>query len=369
VVSVNDMIFTPIAGAAIGEAMHQLKLFFARSKGSWVHDVLLSLFGGASGIDHWLSRNRPPRAASLDEWGFPTDVVNRFDIWAGLTHLAERPAGVSAQNQLRLGFQTELFPLPGYGEAGSHSRLVWDTTLTQLGLDIQLDASKVQVLDFYVRAAWAGYHHQKIEEAQGSGRISGYSFLIAPASGFQHSLRSLGARGTDELAVVNVLGSAMELLVFHGGWKWKVQLHIYGDMAAVHSIAAEDYEDQGGDLSSAKGVLRLRKYYYAFGMTSQLAVQAQRGPIQVGFEFVDQRFDSIEGLDRFQEEVTDDFPLQDERTLLRAYIAASTPVDRLKVVLELERILRESQMDLKEVRPQRARADETRGTVKLLYQF
>ncbi len=372
VLSINDMIFTPIAGAAIGEAMHQLKLLFARSKGGWVRDVFLSIFGGAGALDYWINSNKPPRAKSLDSWGFPDDIGHRIDVWAGAGFQVDDGSRSSATGTFLSGFQGDVTNVPGYARASNQSRIFWDTTATRLGLDLALSGSELEILQFYVQAAWAGYHHQEIVDESGQnegGRLSGYSFLVGPASGYRHSIRKFGTNESDEMAVVNVLGPSMEVIVFTGRFKIKLNMDVFGDFAAVHSFAVEDYERLGGDLSSAKSVLELRHYYYAFGMTAHGAAQVEVGPLELGFDFVHQTYSSIQGFDSAQEELTDDFPLQDEQSVAKVWLAARTPVERLKVILSLERLKRSGSLDPADRKKQSSSTGQTIGTLKLLYEF
>ena len=369
VISINDMVFTPVAGAAIGEAMYQLATYFARSKGTWFHDVLLTLFGGSSGLHHWTTNHKAPRARHLDAFGFPDDIGHDFNVWGGMA-----TSGKSVLNGpgLAFGLDMNLVRIPGYGKPGTKSRFFKDTVSTRLGGDVILNDSQIESLEFYAQAAWAGYHRQSVRDeslSEGDNRLSGYSFLIGPATGYRHSVRNLGMDGTDELAIVNVLGPSMELLVFREGWRYRITMDIFGDMAAVHSMAAEPYERSGGDLSVTKSILALHKYYFAFGMTGQVSMSAGTEFVEFGLDLQTESFASIQGFDRYQEAITDDFPLEDERQIARLWASFSTPVDRLKLILALENVRRKGVLVTGAGKKQSGSHGDTVGTVKLQYDF
>ena len=65
----------------------------------------------------------------------------------------------------------------------------------------------------------------------------GCSFLIGPASGYRHAVHDYGPDTSDEIAIVNVFGPTLELIVLGKGARIHLEMTVYGDMAAVHSGA------------------------------------------------------------------------------------------------------------------------------------
>jgi len=347
VFSINDMIFTPVAGAAIGEAMHQLRLLFERSSGSIGHRILLTVFGGASAMDHWMSRSQAPQARSLDQHGLPSDVFHSAGLYLGYGGAQKGLSGVNqlkSADSLQVQVGAEITSIPGYSKAGQSDRMIWDTTQTELQISLGLSPQQIDSLYFFAKAAWAGYHRQSISTLAGD-RLSGYSFLIGPSTAYSHSVRTLSDGRIDQVGIVNVLGTSMDLMVFLGGAVVRFKMDVHGDFAAVHSLAMKDYERAGGSLDGIKKIVAQQHYYYAFGMTFRNQLTLDFDYLELGAEYVRSGFSSIQGLDRYQGQVTDDFPMEDLSSLARAWLAVKLPVERLKLLLSWSRYSRTSQLN------------------------
>ncbi len=347
--SVNDMILTPLAGAAIGEAMHQIRLLLERSSGSFGHKVLLTAFGGPSAVDHWLSNNqgRAPQAKSLNEFGLPDDIHHGASLYFGAAHFdrdtSYRP-GHSEDNAYEARLNTEITAIPGYLLPGERDHFIWDTTQTELQAQVGLSPQGLENFYFFVKAAWAGYHHQSIQK-DAAGRLSGYSFLVGPSTQYSHSIRKLSDGSKDEIGIVNVLGTSMDLVYFAKGVKIRLKMDVHGDFAAVHSLAVTPFEEKGGTLAYTKKVLAQQGYYFAFGMTYKAKLTAEYEFIELGLEHSRSSLRSIEGMDRYQKEVTDDFPLEDEVAFTRLWMSTRLPFERMRLFVSYSLYQRSGRLD------------------------
>ena len=107
-VSINDQIFTPLGGTAIGEVLYQLGEFFTTSANTPTNGVLKWIFGPFSNFHRWLDDTPARRTAKMDRFGFRQDIWHRFDLFAGV--------GVAGDTSIgEISAETQLVHLPGYG--------------------------------------------------------------------------------------------------------------------------------------------------------------------------------------------------------------------------------------------------------------
>jgi hypothetical protein len=369
-ISINDMIVTPVAGMAIGEVFTQLGAFFDRGSDNVLTRALGLIFGGPRQLHNWLDNNRPRRTTNVDGLGFTRDVWHQFQLFAG-AGIADvrRSVGGSqvareSRGEVHLGLETLLVNVPEYGRPGRVSRLLTDGNFSQMILRMSASAEGVTDFLFFAKAALLGYYRQDIRgqvDAQGNAMpstLQGYSFFVGAASAFEHSSHARGpGEESDQLAIVNVLGPTMELVYHYRGLRVKATLDVFGDFAMVRSYAIDRMIDEGGrvTVAGAKSTLLYTRYYYAFGLTVAPRVSVAYRGFELGGELRFDGFRSIEGLDRFQERVTNDFPLTDTRLVARVWLSYTLPGDWLRLSLVGERSLRAGSVEGYDVSTQETR--------------
>jgi hypothetical protein len=104
----------------------------------------------------------------------------------------------------------------------------------------------------------------------------------------------------------------VDLSLFRGPLRLRASTDVYGDVASVRTPAIRRYVDRHGD-RGIKSVLAHQGYYFAVGLTlrQELALEYRR--LELVAESNLDFFHSIEGHDRFQDQVTKDFHLSDRR--------------------------------------------------------
>lgn len=360
VVSINDMVFTPVAGAVIGETFHQLSEFFARGEDTLVNRVLSAIFGHVGAFNRWRDKNKPS-GVPTDPHGFPADVWHRFDLFAGAAISHTTGGGGSTRAGVGMGIHTQIVNLPGYGRQGEVSRFIHDTAFSELILQSTLGQDGYFNFLFHVKAAFAGYYRQSIRRDE-RGDLQGYSFFVGPAAAYEMSLNRTDSF-LDHMSVVNVLGPSMEVNFYHRGLHVRLMFDVYGDFAAVRSYALEKY-GESRSLVGAKEVLQSQRYYFALGITASPKVLVNFRGFEAGAELKYHYFDSLEGLDRHQEEVTDDFSLSDQFLGCKAWIGYRLPGEMAKLAFSIERTMR-----MGRIRETSVRDDETTFMMSLVLTF
>ena len=122
VISINDMIPTPLPGMAVGEVQFQFSKFFSRAK-PYPWNILASwLIGGPTTLNQLLNGTLPDRATHFGRFGLPDDVFHdfRFSLQGGVT--VDHASGI-ARPQIGANLKGRIINIPEYGRPGESSRL------------------------------------------------------------------------------------------------------------------------------------------------------------------------------------------------------------------------------------------------------
>lgn len=343
VVSINDMITTPAAGVAIGEVLFQLGEFFNSGKDNLVNRVLGSIFGHSRAVDSWIFKNKPKRSLNVDAHGFSRDAFHNFKVFAGVGATTTGGKDGAVSPEAEIGLNTEIITIPEYErpETVSH-RILVDGNFTQLIVKSSFGEKGLNDFLFYTKAALAGYYTQKLklDEKQ---RLEGYSFFIGASTAFDMSLHK-NDRFTDQLAIVNILGPTMDIVLYYKGARVRATVDVYANFATLRSFAYDEWagQNQGlvdpatGQITGIKTILSREQNYHAWGATGQARLVANYGGLEAGGEIRFDGFDSFEGRDRLQSTVTDDFNVTDSRRRITLWGALRLPRSNWKVGVAFE---------------------------------
>ncbi len=385
VLSINDMIATPLGGATIGEVFYQLTQFLDSGEKGYVTNTVTAILGGPSEIHQWVDKNHPVKSMQVDSYGLNTNVFHEFNVFAGAgVTTSGAPAGQMALES-RFGFSTELITVPGYGRAGKSKKVITDAAFTQMFLETGLGQAGLSEFRFFAQSALFGYYQQDLA-TNGKGQLDGYSIFVGASTAYDIKIDQM-MDFNDEMGVVNVLGPTLDATFYYKGFKVRAKFDAFADFAQVRSVAIEKYMDGKGytqEVSKAKSsddpalkkiaekskvtgmrsILEKEHAYYAYGITTNSQVAIDYGPIQIGARLKTDTFASIQGGDRYQESVTDETKLTDNRLGASAWIAYIIPDSHLVLKLEAEKILRTGTAN--EVKSD---ADEERFTGSALWRF
>lgn len=332
-VSVNDLIFTPQAGPAIGEPLHQLGLFFERGEDNLLTRLLSIGFSPFHFFHRYVGGWTPMRATTVDKLGFPADIWHRFDLFAGASADVD-PQGWRISQQY-IGASTELINVPEYNKPGNVTHSLPAGSVTNMRLSWLVDNRGIHQSDFVSRAMLGGVYDQSVTSDDANG-LSGHALFAGPSTAFNYATHTYDTRADDKLGIVNALGGTVDATIYQGRLRARIGLEAYADFAAVNSMAIDDYLDEYGH-EGLKTVLQQRQYYFAIGATIRPTVSVSYRGIEFGGQVTQDFFESVEGLDRFQERVKNDIHLADRRTMQRYWLSIALPGDDSKrVQFELE---------------------------------
>jgi hypothetical protein len=346
VIAINDQIMTGLGGFAVGEPWYQIGHFLCHQPGPV--ERVLGFLNPAVKLNHWLDR-RDPAAEDFVRPGW-----HELRLFAGARRLTID--GGATGTDVYFGFEARLLGLPEYGKPGLVRRSVKDPFSSEMTLDYATRGGHAEETRFATRAVALGRFVQKIDE-----NGDGYSLTVGLGSSFELFKKrpladydavpvpvktDLGRlrldeprRFTDKLAVLHLAGPVLDLTVFRRGLKLRTTVEATLDFALVNSSALNDYS-RNHDISGLKTTVYYYGYYYGLGGTVSASARLDlkgfraRGLASYG------AWGSIDFLDRFQAEVTNNAPLGDTRVRLLAGLGWKVPRLPIELFADVEAVRR-----------------------------
>ncbi len=321
-VSVNDQVFTPVGGIALGEVAFQLGEYLnsAPGGGGWAQRVA----GATLGFPRWLHDRfdgaRAPEDQPADDLGFSSAFSHRFRL-VYEQHQLDNDAGTEDTYHGALA-EAELVSMPGHMKAGSFETGFSHGNFSELSLRVGSAGRGVDDFDLRARATLAGWYGQSVRE-DARGALHGQGTMVGVATAFRHTDQHLLDR-TDQIAVAHVVGPTADVRLLTGDLSVRFGADVYGDFAAVRSLAFADWHRENG-AQGIKSVLYKRGYYYGYGYSARLRAELAFRGVEMGGSLRWGAWRSIEGLDREQESVTRDVPMADRQLEYEAWLGYTLP--------------------------------------------
>jgi hypothetical protein len=130
----------------------------------------------------------------------------------------------------------------------------------------------------------------------------------------------------DRLGIAHLPGLGADFLVRSGPVAFSSYARLHGDFAGIHSAAFSAWAaDTMRRADRTKSILTRRGYYYAWGVSTRVGSELRIGPFDARAELTLGTYDSLEDLDRSQEELTLDPQAFDRRLELDASVGLTVP--------------------------------------------
>ncbi len=301
VVSLNDMIVTPIAGFSLGESLFQFSRYAHRPGTGWALRALSDILDPAGCVNRWLSGRRD----RLDARAGWADARGEFSIAGGVSSgIKGTPAGPTIRIAMDSRFSD--FTISGRHQT-AYSGLCADLEFSKSGFSRFSATSRVLFWNWFRSRNVAG-------GAAGTSGSAGSRFILGLASGLDFA--SLAYRGFyDRFITVDGLGlMARWAAKTAAGGEFALSAEAYGSFSAARPAALDAYRIRD-DLFYAKTSLRVWEYYWALGYSLVLGAEWRGKGLEARGEIRHHALDSIEGRDRFPSSVARDFDLTDHRTI------------------------------------------------------
>jgi hypothetical protein len=344
-VSINDVIATPVGGAAIGETLMQLGGFFKRGRKSFVTDALSVLLAPARAINDWADGEAPLRSGDVDDLGLAREPWHRFDLFAGAsatwqpTDAPDRAH--TAYGDARLGLDTRVVALPGYAGAAQRSAIFDDGNASHFRFDMAMSEGKLHDALFLAEVMPAGYYwrHASLDDR---GRLRGDGALVGLRASFEYAAHTYDrgrGRPMDVVVTVSPIGIGAEYTHDAGPFRLRSRVDVAGGLVGVVSDALVDYRRRhAGDDTDLQTVLREQGYYHALGVTLMPSVSLTYGAFELGGRARLDSFAGIRGFDEQQDRIAHEHVLADRRVELAASVTYRLPGTHFIASLEGRRL-------------------------------
>jgi len=338
--STNDLIFTPLGGAVIGEATYRLGRLFASGSpnlGNCLGAIIFAPVAAMNDPDVCRSGARPP----YDAYGLSRWLPHLLEMQAGLSYSRFDSGPVSGD--AALGFSTDIVSHRWYGRSGQASTTVRPGDWTTLQLGTLIDGRGVQGLAFHADMTWWGRYRRRFDEGGPAlGAPDGRGLMLAVRSSFDYDDRTI-PDGLDRVANVGLAGPVVELRRRRGRLAVRATVAAEYGFALVTSLAYPAAATASAG-ETIKSELRKQGYYYAQSVTGRASLRAELAGWELLLQGRIAGFWSINGDDRFQEKITDNFSLSDQRTEMHAAVRAPLFRGPLVVSISADQLDRQSEL-------------------------
>jgi len=306
-VSINDLIVTQGAGMPIGEFAN--KLFRYANAIPENASLGKKILAWTLGFPYWAHRaaDGDPTYADgpFDEHGYSSTIGSH--LFAGyrakLHDYGEQPL---ATHGFTLGGR--LSTIPGEGRPGSFAMFFHEADIVSLTLDAGFGQDAVEV-ELYTDNHLLGLYAQDLDDS-GDGDALALGLNLA----YRYRFWNLNTYN-DRLGILHLPGVGTDYTHHSGPVTFSTYWRFNGDFAGLHAPAYGAWADANvhpGD--RPKSILRKHGYAYAWGLSSRFGGRLELAPIDIKVDGWLGAYDSQEGLDRAQAELTLD-PDSDDRIL------------------------------------------------------
>lgn len=316
IISINDLIVTPVGGMAVGEAFFQLgnylnsrqprprKLHEVTGAGEFGRRMGSMTFGLPRHANDALDGPPPAPLVPDDALGLSSAYTHRFDVFMGESFVANDEGKIGAVTVL--GASSEIIALPGFLRAGRFGTWFGNGNFSRLAVSGAFDDG-LREFSFAAGAHLFGHYEQNLRPRPGG--LHGTAYEIAGLTALHYSERSMLHR-YDQYALVHLLAPTVNVWLECGPAHLRFDVDLAPDFAAPMSLAYEPWTDAFGR-EGTKSSLLSHSYYFAWGLSAGAHASVAVDDVSVGLKARYGRYESIDGIERMQEEVTRDVHLRD----------------------------------------------------------
>jgi hypothetical protein len=331
VAAINDMIFTPVAGIAIGEPMIRTAALLREGMLGPVGQGLAALLDPIGTVNNAFEGGHRRGGENLDAHGLPLRYGHRLQFATGAAVASF--SGGQTRDEMELGADLLVDATPELASPGHRDGVAGAGVLTWLAGGGAIGDGKVVAASLDTKLSIVG---RQTRQAEGPDEL-----LVTRArrtfwglgSGFEYWMRGRPNAAADYLGIAKLLGPLATWRLEQGPLCLQAMADATYDFALVTSMGLDGYEAADGTVG-LPNVLIQKRYYYAQGFSGSLRLLAQYGRWELGAVVREDDFWWIHGRNRI-EPATPGPPGSDRRGIYRAWLGLR-PWKRLPFDLTLE---------------------------------
>jgi hypothetical protein len=300
--SINDLVFTIAGGMPLGEFFVKLGDYVnsAPGGGRLGHRIAARSLGLPRFVHAAIDDEALPPEIGTDSLGFSGAFGHAFRIAYQPALLSNDRGAEGVLHRAVLG--AEIVAMPGFLRPGSFSQSFTDANFTDLHVRLGWGDHGTDEVDIESKVTLAGHYSQSFAATEGGPR--GHAAMIGVGPGWRfHATKLLGR--PDQLSTVHLLGPHAELWLASGPLHARLGGEAHVDFGALRSLAYDAAREAHPE-ESLKSVLVRQGYAYHFGWSARARSAVGVGPLEIGAELGYGAYDSIDALDRNQEELVRD---------------------------------------------------------------
>jgi hypothetical protein len=346
VVSMNDLVVTPFGGMAMGEFFYQLGNYLnseppsGRSHagvGEALHQSVKATVGLPRDLHNAIDTPRPPPSVPRDNLGLSSAYWHRFRVLAAVESLSNHRGLFGPLVGWDGSF--ELAALPGFLRVGQFERGFSNGNFTSFNVRLAF-AGEAHDSELSFDSHLFG-HYQQDFRATAHGK-RGYANEAALGVGLDYLTRTANGQ-SDAYGVVHLLRPTERVWVTLGPLLLNFNLDLAADFAGVHSIAYETYVEPYSPEGSKSSLLR-HGYAHSWGFSGGTGAALQADGLELGARARWGRYESIEGAERYEEDVTREPHGSETLLKVAAYLRVEPARSLFSGKVELARDLRFSSL-------------------------
>lgn len=307
--SINDMIYTPAGGIAIGSFLFRLT------------DYLNSAPGGGSSGDRIASyslgvprrlhpRDEDPNAGPAelppDSLGFSSAYFHSFQL--GYDAAYARADDSPSELLHTLAVDACLVAMPGFLRPGRFGKVFASDNFTEFHLRLGFSGRGAADTDLRADGTLVGYYHQDF--ALGARGVYGLAEMVGFGPGLRYVERYYG--GEHDMYASTHLGNLVGSLWFGlGPLRGHVRAEARYDFSAVRSLPLPEYEAAHGT-SALKSVLTWQGYAFGAGAGERVEGGVSLASVFAGAYADHAWYRAVGGLDRMQSKMNGDVEGNDD---------------------------------------------------------
>lgn len=302
-VSVNDMLVTPVAGVPIGEFFHKLGTYVSSGERGGFLPWTLGI--SVHGHRVWDSA-RAEAPSAFDRNGLSADLFHDFRLAASVGVATPSDVFRGSEESLssplaRVAWGGRLATLDGYLRGDARTTAFHEFGISDLDLALEVSERGLGY-ELWAQTILAGFHTQTSFCAPATEPRLALTTGVA-TSYFLRSLRS-GGFG-DRQGLLFAPGLAGDFRFERGRVRTGLDFVVAPVFGSISVPAFGPFREAHPELRT-KTILEKAGYGYTFGWSLRAGATLHVEPLEVRMNALLGDHDSIEGLDRSQEEVVDD---------------------------------------------------------------
>jgi hypothetical protein len=300
VVSVNDLVFTGIAGLPIGEFFFQMGEYATSAPNpGWIGSVLAATFGLPRTVHQAILDDEAPPPLPLDNLGLSSARAHRFLLAA---HYGPNTNARSVEHLFGFLAEAEVVALPGYGRPGEFASTFFNGAFTEGELTLDTNSALSMDLDVRFEAVYLGRYWQAYTHRVGSSALDGHAGLVGLSTAVEYVDHRFEDHD-DQVAITHLAGPALSRWDRQGPLWSRFDLRAFVDFAAIRSLGFGRWRLQN-DVDGVKSVLVDQNYQFHLGGSARVRATAGYEQFSLGVVGSYGLYGGLEGLDREEEDVT-----------------------------------------------------------------